>query len=79
MVNVCRYCKEEPEDCACTVESLRLTIAARDKEWVEWIEKLPYEQFDNEGFPTEIDSRASHRCYLIGPNTLQERKKEIGI
>lgn len=50
-----------------------------DKEWVEWIEKLPYEQFDNEGFPTEIDSRASHRCYLIGHNTLQERKREIGI
>ena len=77
MVNVCRYCKEEPEDCACTVESLRLTIAARDKEWVEWINKLPYEQFDKEGFPTENDSEVTQRMFLIGYETLKNRKQEI--
>ena len=65
--------------CESSTDMVRKAIAARDKEWVEWIEKLPYEQFDNEGFPTEIDSRASHRCYLIGHNTLQSRRKEIGL
>ena len=79
MVNVCRYWKEEPEDCACTVESLRLTIAARDKEWVEWINKLPYEQFDKEGFPTENDSEVTQRMFLIGYETLKNRKQEIGL
>ena len=61
------------------MEIAKAQLAKADKEWVEWIEKLPYEQFDNEGFPTEIDSRASHRCYLIGHNTLQERKRSIGL
>jgi hypothetical protein len=60
-------------------ECLASQLAKADKEWVEWVEKLPYEQFDNEGFPTEIDSKASHRCYLIGHNTLQERKRSIGL
>ena len=56
MVNVCRYCKEEPEDCACTVESLRLTIAARDKWWVERIQK---EVFDGGCYILRADTKAT--------------------
>ena len=83
---ICKGCLslggENCEDCEYRLgaqDGATAQLAKTDKEWVEWIEKLPYEQFDNEGFPTEIDSRASHRCYLIGHNTLQERKRSIGL
>ena len=54
-------------------------LAKADKEWVEWINKLPYEQFDKEGFPTENDSEVTQRMFLIGYETLKNRKQEIGL
>ena len=65
----------EPCDLAMCVAQL----AKADKEWVEWINKLPYEQFDKEGFPTENDSEVTQRMFLIGYETLKNRKQEIGL
>ena len=71
----------ESEDIATVYERDKHIAAAQlaktDKEWVEWINKLPYEQFDKEGFPTENDSEVTQRMFLIGYETLKNRKQEI--
>ena len=58
---------------------LAAQLLKADKEWLEWINKLPYEQFDKEGFPTENDSEVTQRMFLIGYETLKNRKQEIWL